>query len=391
MFFWIVLFVLFFILFLINLKLSENTRKILFYIFLLLITCLGIFRNNIGADYFAYQKIYFLMDWDSTKIFSIEPTFSILCILLKKYSFSSQALFAIYAILINLFIMLGIKYYFPKNYLALNSFLLCWCLYFIGWYNSLTVIRQYLAVAIFFWSTKFLFEDKFIKYLISILCATLVHYSSIILILLYPLRKFKIEVKYFIIILVSFIMLSSQGIFLNIIIKIVNGLPFTIYKLTFYINDNFHMLHSFVRNNGTGLGILFYYIFFSSVLIFENNNSKICEIFIRMIEVGLLIKTIFFMIPPLARISIFFEIFGFVAFGYIISSNIKFNDYKEKIKLSFVICMVLGMMIISLYNINRIPNIQRVHSGHNTNFNIEYKFKCDFFVSIDNRNNIFNY
>ena len=31
MFFWIVLFVLFFILFLINLKLSENTRKILFY------------------------------------------------------------------------------------------------------------------------------------------------------------------------------------------------------------------------------------------------------------------------------------------------------------------------------------------------------------------------
>ena len=202
------------------------------------------------------------------------------------------------------------------------------------------------------------------------------------LILLYPIRKFKIEVKYFIIILISFIILSSQGVFLNIIIKIVNGLPFTIYKVSSYLNDNFHILQSFVHNNGTGLGILFYYIFLCSALIFANNNSKISEILIRMIEVGLLIKTIFFMIPPLARISIFFEIFGFVAFGYIISSNIKFNDCKEKIKLSFVICMVLGMMIISLYNINRIPNIQRVHSGHNTNFNIEYKFICVFLYHI---------
>ncbi len=378
MIFWLNLFSLFFFTFLINLKLHENKRKILFYILVFLITCIGVFRNNIGADYFVYQKIYYLMDWSYNRFFSIEPTFSLLSILLKKFDLSSQALFAIYAILINLFLILGAKYYLPKNYLALNSFLLCWCLYFIGWYNSLTIIRQYLAVAMFFYSSKFLFEDKFIKYLCSILCATLVHYSSIVLILLYPIRKFKIEVKYFIIILISFIILSSQGVFLNIIIKIVNGLPFTIYKVSSYLNDNFHILQSFVHNNGTGLGILFYYIFLCSALIFANNNSKISEILIRMIEVGLLIKTIFFMIPPLARISIFFEIFGFVAFGYIISSNIKFNDCKEKIKLSFVICMVLGMMIISLYNINRLPNIQRIHSGHNTNFNIEYKFKCDF-------------
>lgn len=76
------------------------------------------------------------------------------------------------------------------------------------------------------------------------------------------------------------------------------------------------------------------------------------------------------MFLPLARISLYFELFGFIMLA-----NFKY----EKLKTLFIVFLTLGMLIISLRHINQTPLSPQKDFSHNTNKNIEYQFKINFF------------
>lgn len=130
MLFWIFVFLVFLISFFINCFVNDKKRKILLFLLFAFITVVGVFRNNIGLDYFEYQRLFYSVHCSDVK--SIEPSFIVLSYLLKYFGLSTQAIFAVYTILINMFIFLGAKFYCKDNYYALNNFLIFWCLYFIG-------------------------------------------------------------------------------------------------------------------------------------------------------------------------------------------------------------------------------------------------------------------
>ena len=367
MIFWIGVFTILFISLILNFCIKDKYRKILFYGLFIFITVIGVFRNNIGADYYAYQEYFRVVTWKN--IGFIEPSFIFFTYILKYLGLSTQALFAVYAILINLFIFLGLRYYCKDNYYIINNFFLFWCLYFIGWWNSLNLIRQILAVAIFFYYSRYLSENNFKKYSLGIICATCAHYSSIFLLFLYPLRKIRINLKYFITALLILMFLSSTGIIRDIIINIINALPFTVYKITAYVNNDTKVLQNVIGESGTGLGTLFYYtVFISAIILADKKNNNVNQ-FILLIAIGLILKTVFFMFLPLARLSIYFELFGFLLLA---------NFQKKFFSTVFIIGLGLGMLIVSLHHIHQKPLLPKRDFQHNTNRNIDYKFTVDF-------------
>ena len=368
--FWIVIFSIFFISFIVNFFINDKQRKLLSVSLIVFITIISVFRNNIGLDYFEYERLFYNTDLSLSQIKLIEPSFILLSCLLKYFGLTSQALFAIYAIFTNIFIYLGAKYYCKDKLFSLNNFIIFWCIYFIGWWNSLTQIRQFLAVAVIFYVSKYLIESNLKRYLIGVVCAFFVHYSSVVLILLYPFRTIKINLKYFIPILLLLINLSAFGIIREGIIFFIDNIPFSVYKITAYVNNETKVLQSFIEKGGTGLGTLFYYCIFISAIVLVDKNYKFKDNLILLTTIGLVIKTVFFMFLPLARISLYFELFGFIMLA-----NFKY----EKLKTLFIVFLTLGMLIISLRHINQTPLSPKKDFSHNTNKNIEYQFKINFF------------
>lgn len=79
--------------------------------------------------------------------------------------------------------------------------------YFLGVFIFVFILqglRQSVAMAIILFSLKFIYDRKFIKFLILVLLATLFHQSAIIFIIAYPLYNLKVTKIHFLIIGISF-------------------------------------------------------------------------------------------------------------------------------------------------------------------------------------------
>ena len=91
-----------------------------------------------------------------------------------------QFIFAVIAFLYAIFVSATL-YKYSKN-IALSFLILLIFRYFP---YSMTALRQGLAFAIVFYSTRFIFEKKFIKFIIGIVIASFAHKSALFLVPLY--------------------------------------------------------------------------------------------------------------------------------------------------------------------------------------------------------------
>jgi transmembrane protein EpsG len=137
-------------------------------------------RNNIGDTYF-YMHSYIITDfsWSNFK-FEADFGFNILQLLLQSYSNDPQILIFITALFTNVLIVIILIRYSRRIELSLYLFITS------GMYTvSMNGIRQFLAAAIVFTSTKYLLEGEFKKYLIVIFIASTIHQSALIFIPIY--------------------------------------------------------------------------------------------------------------------------------------------------------------------------------------------------------------
>lgn len=110
------------------------------------------------------------------------------------YSDSAILIFATgFIIIISYFIL--IKKYSLIPWLSILLFITT------VFYNSLFVLRQYLAVAICLFSIPYIIERKFWKFLLLIIIAFSIHQTAVIFVLLYLLYPFKIEKKFIILVI----------------------------------------------------------------------------------------------------------------------------------------------------------------------------------------------
>jgi hypothetical protein len=181
-------------------------------------------RYGVGTDFFSYQGI-----WNGIKIFNtsldvgygyLEKGFLYTCALLKYLSTSDFLFFSFYAFITLYFFFKGLK---NLNYNLSTGVFLYFCLFYFAYlFNA---VRQAVAISLFIFSLKYLFNKQYVLYLFINIIGALFHSSGYLYIIILPVViHFK---KYYDIVTLSVLLIGIVGYKLNFAGKLL----FTIMRL----------------------------------------------------------------------------------------------------------------------------------------------------------------
>lgn len=159
-------------------------------------------RYNVGTDYISYQQwfSYYLSHKLSLK--NDEIGFGILIKGIQLFTQNSQFLFLSVAIIINILVINFIRKH--TDYFELGYFLFI-SLYF--YYSSFNILRQWIAIAIFLYAIRYIYNKDLKKYLFCIFIACTFHKTAIITIPMYFILNMKLNKKNIIIVSLTILML----------------------------------------------------------------------------------------------------------------------------------------------------------------------------------------
>lgn len=217
-------------------------------------------RYGVGTDFFAYAGIFMKLgvgDTYYTNRYISEPLFLLENKILYSAFGDSQSLFVFDALIMGLFVFLAFSYFkesvsMPIMYLG----------YYLWIYPSfLNLERQGIAMAIFWFSLRFLVERKPLQYCLWIFVATGFHNSSIIFLLLYFINLFdnlifRKFVKWFLITVLLFGSLFYKTLVLFMIDKI-RGIDILSKYIVYYAREEGMLMGS---GNGTFVYLLLFCI-----------------------------------------------------------------------------------------------------------------------------------
>ena len=221
--------------------LSPKSKK-LFYLYLFLLLILASFRYGVGPDYFGYESLYAFVNTPLLDQFRGDDTrlelgFRMLGSSLNSIGLSYQQYLALIA-LITLF-YLG-KTFRKYSVYPIVTLCLYFCMFYFVWVYS--GIRQGLTLAIgVYYLLECLKTRKHIKFVIIIYLLTLVHSSSLILLLFYViahlnLRRRTLFISVFLCFCVSFI----PAVYLY---EIVSHLPYGERVGYYFLKSNVNINH----------------------------------------------------------------------------------------------------------------------------------------------------
>ena len=164
----------------------KNADAILGGIMMFFLTLVAGLRSGVGMDYKAYMNMFSEINSLSGTTSSVEPGFILLNKLIYLSGGSYQLFFMITAAISYVFFYKFIQYFSIHIFFSLLVFICIGQLYL----NSFNAVRQFLAMSIFAYSTRFIVEKKLWKYLICIIGATLFgHVSAILLAAIYFMNR----------------------------------------------------------------------------------------------------------------------------------------------------------------------------------------------------------
>lgn len=182
----------------ITLRLKHNGRTTFFLLTALLVICFQGFRSfSVGTDLASYLPGYINIGMSVPFRLSAQyQNFEIGYILLNKIiyflGFSQRSFLIIIAILIQAPIFYTIYKYSDKPILSVFVYFA-----FGNFIMTFSGLRQAISMGICFYAYVFIKEKKLIKFILTILVASLFHASVMLCLLLYPLYYIKIKKSMF--------------------------------------------------------------------------------------------------------------------------------------------------------------------------------------------------
>lgn len=169
-----------------------------FYWFTCIYLCvIAAIRYDVGQDYGAYLEIFY-----GSEMTVREPGYRLINTISSWLGFSGQFTIALYGIMTVVFAFLFIR---NNSKFPVISVYIYFC--FSAFYlQSLNIIRQALAIYIFYYSIKYIKERKFVKYILTILIGALFgHLTILVTIPLYFIisRKYTWKFKIIVVVIIS--------------------------------------------------------------------------------------------------------------------------------------------------------------------------------------------
>lgn len=266
------------------------------------------FRFETGYDWEMYRNFF---EYD-TFHGSIEPGYVIVVKFLRYFFDDFQSLFFFTALATYIFLYLGIKKYTKHSSLAIVLFLLI-----PGFFlNTLTIMRQELAIAIAFYAFSFLRDNKLLKYLFLMVVAFLIHYS-VFLAFLTHFFVFKYASK-----------INYNFYYFGIVFSMI-FLGFNIGTLVSYFSQGAR--YEFY-GTGESVGLLKIVILNSMVIFYVYLSPRVIEknfynvYLVAFVVMSVIFLNIFSSVVALSRFTYYFKIFEIVLVAellFIFNKNVR--------------------------------------------------------------------
>jgi len=312
-----------------NIKCKNRNYTRLLAIFLL-IFFVG-FRYDVGADYFSYQTIFEAIA-DNDHSVPVEIGYFWLNRIVSFFSTNFYFLTTIVALIQLGLLHLCLK---DKSFYAFSVYIfMTTCLGTI-----VNEMRQYLAVAFFFYSLLYV-NKSIIKYTIVILLGACFHFSILFLYPLYFILSSSLKPFLYPFIFIVILVLSGWGILDAFFVKLIG---YTYYANIYGLKENVTAINSglgFWIHNLMGLWILFY-----AKRIFAKYPQYI--IYFNLFFVYLLFRNLFFHVDILMRMILYTQWSEIIIYPLFVSTFVnRYNRYMLTtfISIVFFILFVCGVM-----------------------------------------------
>lgn len=306
-------------------------------VLILILFVVGI-RYNVGVDWLAYKNYFEGFSLYKNRSFqnqNMEAGYYAINYLVNYLGGGYSMVFGIAAGISWIFILKS----FPSKLLPLVVFFI-FCDGYFFW--SMNGVRQFVAIAIFSYSIKYILTKEFKHFALCLALASLFHYSAILLIPLYFLPYHRLYKKKWwgIAFITSFILSGTHFI--------ISGLP----KIFSFISNYVPLLAGYngyfeskyyetVEMTGLGLGYLFRIVISFIFLIFSKSLIKkypYLQIYFVLFFIGVIIYNLFFGLQIVSRFTNYFLFLR----SYLLAALV-YHFFKNK-KISY-----MGVGIILLY------------------------------------------
>jgi hypothetical protein len=284
----------------------------------------SILRYNVGWDYMAYYDTI-MHNFDSSLLSRNEVISTSLIIFSRKIG-SANFYFIVNSVITVFLIAFVLHKNSPDPFFSFFIFI-TFPLFFL---NSLSIVRNFTAIAIVFYSLRFINEGRLLRYVVMIMIASGFHTSALIALLFYPLK---------------FLNINSMGI----IIMIVSG---SILRplLSSELKSLFPILNIYLKRTSDfqGWHLIFFFVFILFlVVVFRNNlamgfSNRDANLLVNIFTLGVVIYILFFDTGTLGhRLSLY----GIITSTLIIPKLVDiFSNKRERILFKFVLCS--GLMFL---------------------------------------------
>ena len=283
-------------------------KKDLFYLILIgvvLILIAGLRPIGIDRDSLAYVGIVG-SDEVNINLIDKEPGFWLIYKINKIiFNGNTQCFFLIYALLGVSLKIFAIKKYSLLPFFSTFTYV---CLYFI--LHEMTQIRAGVAAAIFLLALQDIKDKNLKSYLVKTMVANMFHYSAIIMLLVYPIKPNKINIKVsFMFPIIGLFFAFFKNIFLSIFSTMTSVLPkYLSHKIDLYISLLNVGIYSDINIfNFFYTSLLF--IYYLSLLNYRRMKAEYDIIFIKILGIMLFMFYFLSFLPVFAyRVSKFFGV-----------------------------------------------------------------------------------
>jgi hypothetical protein len=323
---------------------------------LVLVIAVSGFREYVGEDFRSY------VNWYELKSREFEFGFELIMDIFRWMHASYHFLFFFVSFCTISLVFLGVKKYTVHSNLAFFFFLLIPFLYLHSW----SLIRQALAMAIFFYAFHYLITKKYLIYTILMCIAMSIHITSVIpFILVIAVYVFADKVKT--IHLVIFLCLSLILSQIHWVSMLSSWFLKTRYSYYFSTDLQSSTLIKMVAVNGLAIFMLF----FHKKMKANYPNQKY---FMLLFFTSVIITNIFSSINDLTRFAYYFYIFEIVVFA-----DLVFLEFKKRRFLIFTGLYLYGIasFFYSLKVDQKLNNQKTKYIPYNCIF---YKFDDAFFM-----------
>lgn len=186
-------------------------RNVVFWLFIFVLIVLGAIRWRTGTDWFSYL-IFFTRSNTYTEFTSgaFEYGYGLIAYISKSISTDYSLFLAIFA-----FLTISIKGYALKQSRYGEYFLISLLIFYCYYIGDIFPIRQSLALSITLFSGKYILEKKLVPFLICVFIATLIHNSSIVFLIAYPIAFVNLKTSTAFFVLISSAIIGYVLVSLN--------------------------------------------------------------------------------------------------------------------------------------------------------------------------------